>query len=140
MPKDQNEIKRVRKHSNEVVRQVIAPAFAEKQKAFKGEAAKNRDEVKKVFHLENVQPHVETLPARQVIQEAQQMKQVREQKREQQVETHKQKIDQGEKRARKPQARESAQRSSPQHASRNRPSSSSNRMITIASSRTIPQE
>ena len=74
-------VDRIRKHSNEVVRQVIAPGFVEKKREFKGQASGNRDAVSKVFGQESVPPKVEAVPSRQIIDQANAARQNRDQMR-----------------------------------------------------------
>lgn len=59
-------VDRIRKQGQGVVRDIIAPGFAEKQKDFKGQNSRNRDAVARIFHQENVPPRLMTLSAQQV--------------------------------------------------------------------------
>jgi len=79
----QGEEERIRKNANETVKEVIAPAFAEKGKTFKGENAKNRAALKKAFRLENAPAKTEDLDTTQIVNEAKQRQQQREQQRAQ---------------------------------------------------------
>jgi hypothetical protein len=92
VPKDSNSLERVRKHSNEVVRDIIAPGFAEKQKEFKGENSKNKDVVTKIIHPDKVAPKVETLSSEQIIKQAREVSQKREQGRKQIEQVEKEKL------------------------------------------------
>jgi hypothetical protein len=83
VPTSTDAVDKVRKESKEVVRQIIAPGFAEKQQAFKGQNSKNKDVVSRIFHQENVQPKVETLSSEQIINQAREASQKREQSRKQ---------------------------------------------------------
>lgn len=95
VPKSSTEIQKVREHSKDVVREAIAPAFAEKQKQFKGQTARNKT-VDKIFNQENATPDVEKVNSTQFIQEAQQEKQTRERGRDAREQEQKQKVVQGE--------------------------------------------
>ncbi|HSE41501.1 MAG TPA: DUF6600 domain-containing protein [Acidobacteriota bacterium] len=92
VPKGSEDIDRVRKHSKEVVRDVIAPGFAEKQKAFKGQNSKNKEVVTRIFHQENVKPRVETLSSEQIIKQAREASQQREQSRKKIEQAEKEKL------------------------------------------------
>ncbi|MCI0442544.1 hypothetical protein L0152_04915, partial [bacterium] len=81
IPKGEEE--NIRKNANKTVREVIAPAFAEKHKTFKGEKAQNERAVAKVFRQENRQPKVETFDSDQLVKQVRQERQVKQQKREQ---------------------------------------------------------
>ena len=91
------EEEKVRKNANRVVKEVIAPAFAEKQKAFKGEKSKNRAAVARIFKQENKQPKVQTVNTDVVIKEAEVAKKTRQTKRGQNVQREKQAAEQIEK-------------------------------------------
>jgi hypothetical protein len=95
--KDPQEIERIRKHGKEVVDEVIAPAFAEKQKTFKGEQSKTKGDVNKIFRQENTPPRVENLSSEEVINRARQSKANRDQQRAQRAETATQEIQKVEK-------------------------------------------
>ena len=97
VPKGNDVIERVRKNSKEVVRDIIAPGFAEKQKAFKGQNSKNKDVVTKIFHQENVAPKVETLSSEQIINQAREARQNREQGRIKREQAEKAKLERIEK-------------------------------------------
>jgi hypothetical protein len=81
IPTSADAVDKVRKQSKEVVRQIIAPGFAEKQQAFKGQNSKNKEVVSKIFRQENVQPRVDTLSSDQIINQAREASQNREQSR-----------------------------------------------------------
>lgn len=81
VPTGTDSITRIRKNSKDVVRNIIAPGFAEKQKSFKGQNSKNKDVVSKLFQQEKVAPKVENLSAEQVINRARAENQKREQNR-----------------------------------------------------------
>jgi uncharacterized protein DUF6600 len=81
VPTGNDDIERIRKNSKEVVRDVIAPGFAEKQKTFKGQNSKNKDVVSRIFHQENVAPKVENLSSDQILNQARETSQKREQNR-----------------------------------------------------------
>jgi hypothetical protein len=74
---------KIRRHANEVVREVIAPAYAEKGKTFKGEKARNRAALKRALNLEKAQPRVETVTTEQIVREAKAKHERREQQRAQ---------------------------------------------------------
>ena len=84
---------RIHRQSPEVVRQVIAPAFAQQNRQFRGNNSKIQAPVAKMFRQENVQPRVETLPKQQVINSAREVQKNREQKITQNVETAKQRTE-----------------------------------------------
>ena len=90
----------IRKHANETVREVIAPAFAEKGRSFKGEKARNRAGVKKALKLENTPERVETVTTEQIVQESRQKAQRREQQRTQIKERKRQEVTRVEKQGR----------------------------------------
>jgi hypothetical protein len=69
---------RIRRQSQAVVREIIAPGFAEKRMQFKGQNAKNRDVVARVFRQENVRPRIETLSAEQLNDRTRKARQNRE--------------------------------------------------------------
>ena len=81
VPTGNDDIDRIRKHSNQVVRDIIAPGFAEKQKGFKGQNSKNKEAVSKLFHQENVAPKVETVSAEQIAKHSREASLTREQNR-----------------------------------------------------------
>ena len=83
---------RIRKNANTVVREVVAPAFAEKGKAFKADKAKTRTALTRALKIENAQPRVETVTSEQIASESRQKHQQREQKRSQIKEKKKQEI------------------------------------------------
>lgn len=92
VPTDNNAVERIRKNSNEVVRETIAPGFAEKQKEFKGQNSRNKEVVSRIFGQEKVQPKVETLSSEQVINQAREASQKREQSRQQIEQAQKEKL------------------------------------------------
>jgi Family of unknown function (DUF6600) len=101
----QGEEDNVRKNANRTVREVIAPAFAEKHKAFKGEKAQNERAVAKVFRQENRQPKVETVDSDELVRKGRQDREAKQVKRQQ---ITKQEVDQVikvEKQAKQPKAR-----------------------------------
>ena len=85
-------VDRIRKHSNEVVREVIAPGFVEKRREFKGQASGNKDAVSKVFGQESVPPKVEALPSRQIMDQANAARQNRDQMRAKENQANKDKL------------------------------------------------
>ena len=94
VPSGRASVERIRRQSPEVVRQVIAPAFAEEQKQFKGRNSKIQGSVSRIFNQENVPPRVETRPSDQVIDQAREVQKNREQKRIQNMEAAKQRTEQ----------------------------------------------
>ena len=103
----QGEEDNVRKNANKTVREVIAPAFAEKHKAFKGEKAQNERALAKVFRQENRQPKIETVDSDELVRKGRQDREARKVKREQ---ITKQEVDQVikvEKQAKQPKNRKS---------------------------------
>jgi hypothetical protein len=74
-------VDRIRNHSNEVVRDVIAPGFVEKKKDFRGQKAGNRDVVSKMFGQENVKPKIEAVSSEKIINQANAANQNRERNR-----------------------------------------------------------
>jgi len=97
VPTGSNTLETVRKNSKEVVREIIAPGFAEKQKAFKGQNSKNKEVVTRIFHQENVAPKVETLSSEQIINQAREASQKREQNRKKIEQAEKEKLERIEK-------------------------------------------
>ncbi|WAC08028.1 MAG: hypothetical protein OS130_02180 [Thermodesulfobacteriota bacterium] len=94
VPSGRASVERIRRQSPEVVRQVIAPAFAEEQRQFKGLNSKIQGPVSRIFKQENVPPRVETHSSDQVIDQAREVQKKREQKRIQNMETAKQRTEQ----------------------------------------------
>lgn len=82
----------IRKNANRTVREVIAPAFAEKGKEFKGEKARNRAGVKKALNLEGSQERVETITSDEIVRQARQKNQQKEQQRAQIRESKRQEV------------------------------------------------
>jgi Family of unknown function (DUF6600) len=81
-----NEEEKIRTHANRVVKEVIAPAFVEKRKAFKGAKARNREVVARVFKQPTEakeQAQVETLNDQTVLNEAKKAREERRMKRQQ---------------------------------------------------------
>ncbi|MCI0604817.1 hypothetical protein L0156_17655 [bacterium] len=60
----------IRRNANRVVKNVIAPAFAEKKRNFKGLQAENAPVVNKVFKQENKQPKIKKLTEEEVVRDA----------------------------------------------------------------------
>jgi len=92
VPTGSDDVIRIRKNSKEVVRDIIAPGFAENKKSFKGQNSKNKEVVTRIFHQENVQPKVETLSSEQIINQAHQASQQREQGRKKIEQAEKEKL------------------------------------------------
>jgi len=94
VPSGRASVERIRRQSPEVVRQVIAPAFAKEQKQFKGRNSKIQSSVSRIFNQENVPPRVETRSSDQVIDQAREVQKNREQKKIQNMEKAKQRTEQ----------------------------------------------
>jgi BON domain len=92
VPASADAVERVRRNGNKVVKEVVAPAFAEKQKDFKGQNSKQAAAINKMFKQENVQPKTQNLDTQQVERQAQEERQAREANRRQKAEAAKQKI------------------------------------------------
>jgi len=88
---------KIRKNANLTVRNVIAPAFAEKQKVFKGEKSKNKVVIDRIFKQENVRPRVETVSSDVLIEKARVAKKDRDEKRVVVLEREKEKVEKVEK-------------------------------------------
>jgi len=70
VPRGSEVLERIRKNSGEMVREVIAPGFAEKQISFKGQNSVRKTEIDRMFQQERVVPRVQTLSSDQVISQA----------------------------------------------------------------------
>ena len=81
VPAGTDSVARIRKNSREVVRNIIAPGFAEKRKAFKGQNSRNKDVVSKIFQQEKLTPKIENLSSEQIINQARSASQKRKQSR-----------------------------------------------------------
>ena len=83
----QNQEQNIRTHANRVVKEVIAPAFVEKRKGFKGLKARNREVVTRVFKepkdVRTRGTEVETLDDQTVLNEAKRSREERRVKRQQ---------------------------------------------------------
>jgi Family of unknown function (DUF6600) len=88
----EGEQEKIAKNANEVVRDVIAPAFVENGKTFKADKAKTHGALAKALKMENAQPTTETVTSEQIVSQAKQKQQQREQKRAQIKEKKKQEI------------------------------------------------
>lgn len=80
----------IRKHANEVVKQVIAPAFVENHKTFKGTESTSQNALSKVFHQDGTRPRVETVNSDDLLK---QVRQQTEEKNRVRLETEKHEID-----------------------------------------------
>ncbi len=87
----------IRKNANKVVREVIAPGFASKGKSFKGEKARNRQELTRALRMEKTERRVETVTSDQIVQESRTKQQQRESQRSQMKERKRQEVVQVEK-------------------------------------------
>jgi osmotically-inducible protein OsmY len=92
VPTSQTEVENVRKNSNRVVKEVVAPAFAEKQKDFKGQNSKQAAAINKIFKQENQPAKIQNVDNQQIVQQAQQERQSREERRKQREDAAKQKL------------------------------------------------
>jgi hypothetical protein len=81
VPSGNSPVERIHRQSPEVVRQVIAPGFAQEKRQFKGGSSKIQAPVSKIFRQENVKPRVETPTRQQVINSASEAQKNRDQKR-----------------------------------------------------------
>jgi len=93
VPSGNAPVERIHQQSPEVVRQVIAPAFAQEKKQFKGNSSKIQAPVARIFKQENVQPRVETPTREQVINSANEIQKNRQQKRVQNMEAVRQRTE-----------------------------------------------
>jgi RNA polymerase-interacting CarD/CdnL/TRCF family regulator len=85
-------VENVRKNSNRVVKEVVAPAFAEKQKEFKGQNSKQAAAINKMFRQENQPPKTQNLDNQQIVKQAQEERQAHENNRRQRAEAANQKL------------------------------------------------
>lgn len=69
VPATTDAVERIRTHSKQVVDNVIAPAFAQKDKPFKGQNARNKDAVSKIFQ-QNDAPKVQQVPTEEIVKRA----------------------------------------------------------------------
>lgn len=93
----QNQEQNIRKHANRVVKEVLAPAFIEKRKGFKGLKARNREFTARVFREPRdtrSQTEVETLNDQTILNEAKKIREQRRLKRQQTVKQGIQSIEQ----------------------------------------------
>jgi Family of unknown function (DUF6600) len=79
IPKGEEE--NIRRNANRVVEKVIAPAFAEKRRNFKGTESSNAPVLNKVFRQEDRQPKFKKLTAEQAIRDAENLERTSERKR-----------------------------------------------------------
>jgi hypothetical protein len=93
VPSGNAPIERIHQQSQEIVRQVIAPAFANENRQFKGRNSKIEAPVARIFRQENVKPNAETLFNQQVINSAREVQKNQQQKMVQNVQTVKQQTD-----------------------------------------------
>jgi len=93
VPSGNAPLERIRQHSSETVRQVIAPAFATQKQQFKGRTSKIQPPIGRVFQQENVPARVEKTSREQVINQATEAQKNREAKRSQNMETAKQRTE-----------------------------------------------
>jgi osmotically-inducible protein OsmY len=92
VPVSTDAIEKVRRNSNRVVKEVVAPAFAEKNREFKGQNSKQAAAINKTFKQENVKPETQELDNQQVVRQAQEERQKRETNRKQRADAAKQKL------------------------------------------------
>lgn len=92
VPTSSDAVQNVRKNSNRVVREIVAPAFAEKQKDFKGQNSKQAQAINKIFNQENQPAKTENVDNQQIQKQAQDERQARQARRQQREEAAKQKL------------------------------------------------
>lgn len=92
VPAGTEDANRIRTHSRVVVRDIIAPGFAEKQKGFKGQDSRNKEAVTRIFQQENVPPKTETLSTEQIMKQAREASQNRQLSRKKIEQTEKEKL------------------------------------------------
>jgi len=93
VPAGPTSAERVYRESPQVVRHVIAPAFAKEGRQFKGKSSKIQAPVAKVFKQENVKPKIQKQTREQVINSATQAQKNREQTRAQNMEAARQRTE-----------------------------------------------
>ena len=96
VPATQTAVEEIRRHRNETVQDVIAPAFAKKDKAFKGSQARNNSEVAKIFNQNAGQPKVQQMSSEDVVRRAEQNQRQRQEQMNQRESVARQRIEQGE--------------------------------------------
>jgi len=92
VPTSSDAVEKVRKNSKRVVNEVVAPAFAEKQRDFKGQNSKQASAINKMFNQENVTPQIQDVDNQQIVKQAQEERQKREPQRKQRADVAKQKL------------------------------------------------
>jgi hypothetical protein len=92
VPSGRDAVEEIRRHSKDVVRDVIAPGFAEARKVFRGQNSKNEQGVTRLFNQEKARPKMETLSSQEVISRAQEVELKREQARQQRSEVAKARV------------------------------------------------
>lgn len=97
VPASDTAVEEIRRHSNETVQDVIAPAFAKKDKAFKGSQARNNSEVAKIFKQSAGAQNVQQISSEDVVSRAEQNQRQRQERMNQRENTARQRIEQGEK-------------------------------------------
>ncbi len=93
VPSGSAPLERIREHSPETMKQVIAPAFATQKQQFKGRSSKIQPPIMRAFHQESAPPRFETSSRQQVINSAAEFQKNREQKRSQNMEAAKRRMD-----------------------------------------------
>jgi hypothetical protein len=88
----QGEEEKIQKNANRVAREVIAPAFAEKGRTFKGKESKAQGALDKAFHQENATQQVQTVNSDDIVREARQNEQRQEQRRTQIKQTKREEV------------------------------------------------
>jgi hypothetical protein len=88
----QGEEEKIQKNANRVAREVIAPAFAEKGRTFKGKESKAQGALDKAFHQENATQQVQTVNSDDIVREARQNEQRQEQHRTQIKQTKREEV------------------------------------------------
>jgi hypothetical protein len=79
VPQGTGALERIRQNGRAVVRDVIAPGFAQKQRNFKGQNSVNKVVVSKMFRQEKIKPNDQVLSSEQVINQADRARLRREQ-------------------------------------------------------------
>lgn len=79
VPASGDAVERIRTHSKQVVDNVIAPAFAQKDKAFKGQNARNKDAVSRIFQQNEAAPRVQQVPTEEIVKRADEVRKTHQQ-------------------------------------------------------------
>lgn len=93
VPSGNAPVERIRQQSPQVVREMIAPAFADAQRQFKGRNSKIQGPVSKIFQQEQVRPNVQSRSREQLVKEARVAQEAREKKRLENLEAARERIE-----------------------------------------------